>query len=704
MAKFLSSNIRLATNQEAEFGSTGQRHLIFDGTHLRVLGGTFTIGAAGAGISNILDEDAMGSDSAVSLATQQSIKAYVDARVNGLDWQESVLDIVDNTAVPPPEVSGDRYILDATGASHANWDGAAAWDVVEFNGTTWDVVYDASADEGGAAWVEDVNNQYVHNGTAWVLLSSIVGGITAGTVANRTLRWSGTAWVESAALTNNDTDITATGDMLISGGDLTLGVATSQLGTLILAGSTSGTLSITTAVAAGGTWTFPNPATGGAGALYTTAGGTISSGDLPIADGGTGQSAAIAAFNALGPCTTTGDIIYANAAATQTRLGVGSNGDVLTLAGGIPSWAAAGAHAASHSDGGSDEMTVENLATAGAVDQVLQGDGLGGLAWGDNCTLAGELRLVETAATTDYVGFVAPAALAASTTYTLPTAFPGTSGFHLASTDAGVLSWADAGDVIPDSTVVGSILIGSGPGDWVEDVAIRGAAGALSLGTASATGSSIVFYNAVNANTVTIQSGTTSGTYALTLPLAVAGTTGDVLASTDAGVLSWVTPYAEVMTTRGDMLFRNAANATARLPVGNAGEYIKTDGTDASWGPVVAADVDITDADGHYTGTQVEAALDEIGDELFTADGNRKHGRFSIADATGSAVIDFAPGFTDMASTSYTLTYSLLNTTDGTPASYGMVTTAKATTGFTVLLSGNTDSANYDLEWVAIHD
>ena len=41
--------------------------------------GTLTL-ASGTGVNNILDEDAMGSDSATALATQQSIKAYVDAQ------------------------------------------------------------------------------------------------------------------------------------------------------------------------------------------------------------------------------------------------------------------------------------------------------------------------------------------------------------------------------------------------------------------------------------------------------------------------------------------------------------------------------------------------------------------------------------------------------------------------------------------------
>jgi hypothetical protein len=41
-----------------------------------------------------------------------------------------------------------------------------------------------------------------------------------------------------------------------------------------------------------------------------------------------------------GVLTTTGDTYYASAAATPTRLGIGSTGNVLTVSGGVPSWAA----------------------------------------------------------------------------------------------------------------------------------------------------------------------------------------------------------------------------------------------------------------------------------------------------------------------------------------------------------------------------
>ena len=42
------------------------------------------------------------------------------------------------------------------------------------------------------------------------------------------------------------------------------------------------------------------------------------------------------------PMTTTGDTIYSSSGSTPARLGIGSTGDVLTVAGGIPSWAAPG--------------------------------------------------------------------------------------------------------------------------------------------------------------------------------------------------------------------------------------------------------------------------------------------------------------------------------------------------------------------------
>lgn len=77
-----------------------------------------------------------------------------------------VIDYVDNTAVPPTEVLGDRYILDDTGASNASWDGAAALSLVEFNGTTWDVF---NTLEGDVTYVDAENKDrlYVDDGSPY---------------------------------------------------------------------------------------------------------------------------------------------------------------------------------------------------------------------------------------------------------------------------------------------------------------------------------------------------------------------------------------------------------------------------------------------------------------------------------------------------------------------------------------------------------
>ena len=102
-------------------------------------------------------------------------QAELDAAVNNILENQThrlrtVLGIVDNTAVPPTEVDGDRYVLDDTiGTTHANWDGASKLSIVQFNGTSslWEetlpiegyVVLDDTAnadieyiDDGAPAW------------------------------------------------------------------------------------------------------------------------------------------------------------------------------------------------------------------------------------------------------------------------------------------------------------------------------------------------------------------------------------------------------------------------------------------------------------------------------------------------------------------------------------------------------------------------
>jgi hypothetical protein len=109
-----------------------------------------------------------------------------------------------------------------------------------------------------------------------------------------------------------------------------------------------------------------------------TLGGTLSgvslttqvTGTLPIANGGTGQTTASAAFNALSPITTTGDLILGNGVNSATRLGIGLNTYVLTSNGTTASWAAP--------SGGSSNITAlgmwENSKTISANYSITSGN------------------------------------------------------------------------------------------------------------------------------------------------------------------------------------------------------------------------------------------------------------------------------------------------------------------------------------------
>lgn len=70
----------------------------------------------------------------------------------------------------------------------------------------------------------------------------------------------------------------------------------------------------------------------------TVTSGTWNATTIALNHGGTGQTTKAAAFDALSPMSASGDVIYGGASGTGTRLPKGSDGQVLTLASGLPSW------------------------------------------------------------------------------------------------------------------------------------------------------------------------------------------------------------------------------------------------------------------------------------------------------------------------------------------------------------------------------
>ena len=166
----------------------------------------------------------------------------------------------------------------------------------------------------------------------------------------------GSGTVTSVALADGSTSpiYTISGSPVTTSGTLTFTLGT-KAANLVFAGPTTGAAaqpafrSLVAADLPAGTGTVTSVAMSvpsllsvsgspitGSGTFAVTYSGT----PLPILNGGTGQTTASAAFNALSPMTTAGDLIYGGASGAGTRLAVGSSGNVLTVSGGNPVWAA----------------------------------------------------------------------------------------------------------------------------------------------------------------------------------------------------------------------------------------------------------------------------------------------------------------------------------------------------------------------------
>jgi hypothetical protein len=262
-------------------------------------------------------------------------------------------------------------------------------------------------------------------------------------------------------------------------------------GTVKLLASSASTTNVQT-ISFGSTGLTPSTATSGAvtvaGTLAIGNGGTGSTsttycslttnvtGTLPIGNGGTGQTTASAAFDALNPMTTVGDMIYEGTGPTATRLAIGSTNQVLTVIGGIPSWQTPASGGVTTISFGSTGLT-PSTATSGAVSvagTLAIANGGTGSTSTTYCNLAsnvtGTLPVANggTGATTQ----TAYAVLAGGTTSTgayQSIASVGTAGQVLTSNGAGALpSFQAAGGGFPAGTRM-SFQQTAAPTGWTKD-------------------------------------------------------------------------------------------------------------------------------------------------------------------------------------------------------------------------------------------
>jgi hypothetical protein len=193
------------------------------------------------------------------------------------------------------------------------------------------------------------------------------------------------------------------------------------------------------------------------GALYATSTSALTTGTLPAASGGTSFST-----------YTTGDIIYASATNTLSKLTAGSNGQILTLASGVPSWAtntAATTRTTTTFTATAGQTTFTVAYTVGYIDVYRNGVKL---AVTDYTATNGTSIVLSTGANVgDTVETVAYSALslgAGVTTFSAgTTGLTPSTGSAGAVVLAGTLAVANGGTGVTTSTGTGSNVLSASP-------------------------------------------------------------------------------------------------------------------------------------------------------------------------------------------------------------------------------------------------
>jgi hypothetical protein len=257
--------------------------------------------ASGATVTAILDEDAMGSDSATALATQQSIKAYIDAQNTAQDLDFST---DDSTSL---SIDLDNEVMQFSGGNGINTSGS---------GNTVTI----AVDTGTVATLTD--SQVLTNKT-----------LTAPTINGATM--TGNVTVDNITLNDNIISSASNADLILdpSGtGDIKLTATSTDI---TGNASVSGTLS-TADIATTGNQTISGSLTTGTlniGDLNIDAQGKITTdtnGDVDIDPSGTGAINLTGPTNITGTGTVTGQLNVDNLRMDANTISSTSGGVTIT--------------------------------------------------------------------------------------------------------------------------------------------------------------------------------------------------------------------------------------------------------------------------------------------------------------------------------------------------------------------------------------
>jgi hypothetical protein len=433
--------------------------------------------------------------------------------------------------------------------------------------------------QGGAAQVLCTSNATVAG--SWGYRVFAASNVTWG---NANLDYSGTI---TSAVWEGTTVGTAYGGTGLTGfGSANYALYSSNATTL-----TAGTLP----VAAGGTGVTTSTGTGSvvlsnSPTLVTPALGTPSSGDLQnctgypsgsltgivaIANGGTNANTASAAFNNLSPITTEGDLIIGSGANAATRLGIGTAGQILTSDGTTASWETlSGGTTITNTafTATSGQTTFSVTYTVGLIEVFRNGVCL--VPGTDYTASNGTTVVLASGATTGdsiLVVSFSPINVYANITTDYFNGDGNTVAFTMSVTPA------DA-----SSTLVTISGVVQSPSTY----SVSGTT--LTFSAAPPSGSSNITARYLGVPSVSTVSSFSGGTTGLTPSTA---TTGAVVLSGTLGTSNGGTGLTTV-GTNGQAIISNGTTLSwgnvDSLPVqsGHAGEYLTTDGANASWSAV----------------------------------------------------------------------------------------------------------------------
>jgi hypothetical protein len=238
-------------------------------------------------------------------------------------------------------------IAGATGTGILGIDGNNTLNIITIVGTTNQI----NVANGATSPVISITNNPVLPGTGSVTLPTGNTAARSSPISGMMRYNSETSVFEGYSAGAWGAFTTGTGVSSFSAGSTGLTPNSATLGGIVLAGilnassggsGVAGTL--TGLLYANGTGTYT---------VATTAQALTLIGTVPIANGGTGQTTAITAFNALSPLTTSGDILYANATNSSTRLAIGTTGQILSVVAGFPAWTTLSSSVVTSFSGGS---------------------------------------------------------------------------------------------------------------------------------------------------------------------------------------------------------------------------------------------------------------------------------------------------------------------------------------------------------------